>query len=447
MRPGTHAMTSAAAGSGSSRPPLPLRLLAYARREADRVTRIADQEVGTAVARARQEVQRLRHDGPVPASEDRILGHQWQWSACYAPLTSMYLDQFGKARACCQNTGHLLGDISTSTLREIWDGAATAELRRALGRDDLGLGCEFCAWQQDEAGTAAFARTYDDHAVGFRSAPRWPRQLEFSISNTCNLQCVMCNGDWSSSIRAQREGRPALPSAYPERFYDELVEFIPHLHQARFTGGEPFLGREPRRVLDLLLEHGTAELGLVITTNGTTMNDRVEATVDGRPTWIVLSLDGGTKEAYERVRIGADFDEVLANLDRFLELTSHHEAGVSLTHCLMTDNWQTFPELLFFAEERGLEVAINTVRFPEAHSLYHLPPETLAEVATTLDARTSEVERRVTGSRRELWHQQVHALATRAHATAWPEALGVPPEALANAGTAVALGPTRRTRR
>jgi molybdenum cofactor biosynthesis enzyme MoaA len=257
----------------------------------------------------------------------------------------------------------------------------------------------------------------------------------------------MCNGDWSSSIRSQREGRAALPSVYPERFYDELVEFIPHLHQARFTGGEPFLGREPRRVLDLLLEHGTEDLGLVVTTNGTTMNDRVEATVDGRPTWIILSLDGGTREAYESVRVGASFDEVLANLDRFLELTSHDEAGVSLTHCLMTDNWQTFPELLFLAEERGLEVAINTVRFPEAHSLYHLPPASLTEVVTTLDARTAEVERRVTGSRREVWHQQVHALATRAHATTWPDALGVPPEVPADAATAVALGPTRRTRR
>lgn len=56
--------------------------------------------------------------------------------------------------------------------------------------------------------------------------PDWPRQMEFSVSNTCNLQCVMCNGEWSSSIRSQREGLPPLPKVYDDAFFDGLRDFL-----------------------------------------------------------------------------------------------------------------------------------------------------------------------------------------------------------------------------
>ena len=45
-----------------------------------------------------------------------------------------------------------------------------------------------------------------------------PMRLEFNIHNACNLQCVMCHGLASSSIRAHREGLPALANPYDETF-------------------------------------------------------------------------------------------------------------------------------------------------------------------------------------------------------------------------------------
>ena len=47
--------------------------------------------------------------------------------------------------------------------------------------------------------------------------PQWPERLELALSNACNLQCVMCNGELSSSIRIHREHRTALPTVAGER--------------------------------------------------------------------------------------------------------------------------------------------------------------------------------------------------------------------------------------
>ncbi len=123
----------------------------------------------------------------------------------------MYFDQFGKVRACCQNTGVYLGDVTRQSIREIWESAEAEQVRSALEGDDFSAGCDFCEWQVREGNEAIlFARQFDELRPDDRR-PRWPRQMEFSLTNTCNLACVMCNGDWSSTIRAKREGRDPDP--------------------------------------------------------------------------------------------------------------------------------------------------------------------------------------------------------------------------------------------
>lgn len=401
------------------RPRLPVRLARYANRWTEPPR-----------AEMRRAARRALRRAPAAASldHDRQIDDQWRWSSCYAPTTGLYLDQFGKVRACCQNTDHPLGDISQSTLREIWQGPPAQQLRRALSHADHGMGCDFCAWEVQEAGAiGSFARQYDGDARGLRLGPRWPVRLEFAVTNTCNLSCVMCNGDWSSAIRARREHRPPLVNPYPERFFDELIEFAPHLRYAHFTGGEPFLGRESLRIMELLVEHGPADLNLAVVTNATTLGPRVERILRRCRPWISVSIDGGTAEVYERIRVGAQFDQVMANVDRLIDIVRDHGNGMTLTHCLMVDNWSTFPEFLQLAEARHLEVAVNTVRFPEAHSLYHLAPQALAEVVRELTARDHEVRATLTGARLDTWYRQLGALARRASSSTWPTALGLAP--------------------
>lgn len=196
-------------------------------------------------------------------------------SACYAPFASLWFDPHGKVRACCQNSEFPLGDVRHQTIREIWDGQVAERLRGALRADDFSLGCQFCDWQVHERDPSTiFARNFDEHPVP-TTQPRWPVKMEFSLTNACNLQCTMCSGEFSSAIRAHREHLPPLPTVYGDAFFGELAEFLPHLQKANFLGGEPFLGREPLRVLDLMAD---LELDTVvaITTNGTQWSPRVE---------------------------------------------------------------------------------------------------------------------------------------------------------------------------
>ena len=323
----------------------------------------------------------------------------------------MYLDQHGSVRACCQNVDHALGNVTEQRLRDIWDGEQTRVLRQAMVDHDLSRGCGFCRWQESEGNDGlVFARTFD-HLEVDTAAPVWPRQLELSMSNACNLQCEMCNGDWSSSIRTHREGRLPLPQVYDDAFFDDLRPFLEHIEVVKILGGEPFLGRESLRVMEMLIELGTtAEVH--VTTNGTQWSPSVQRILEALPMVIIVSLDGSDKETYEAIRVGADFDVVMRNLDRFQGYAASHGTSVNLAHCLMTDNWQRFPDFLRFAEGRGLSAYVNTVTFPNSLSLFHLPPAHLARIVDAYEAVDDEMGV-VLSINRALWSDQLERLRHR----------------------------------
>jgi len=373
-----------------------------------RVTRKLRRSIGRTPAQ--------QHD-PSPAKQnpgatrsEKIAAKAFE-STCYAPTVSMYFDQFGKVRACCQNTGALMGSVTEQSIREIWESPNTLRMRGALEVGDFSEGCGFCEWQVQQGDEAiVFARIFDDHTVT-EQHPRWPVQMEFSMTNSCNLQCQMCNGDWSSSIRAHREQRPPLPAVYGDSFFEELAEFLPHLEKVNFLGGEPFLGKEPLRVMAMLAQLPNPPQ-VAVTTNGTQWSDRIEKICEQLPMSFVLSLDGITAPTYEGIRIGAEFEQVMVNLDRFESYAARHGTKVSLAHCLMRSNWHEFAQFLRFAEDRGFQVGINEVVFPVELSLFQMPPDELRQVVNTMERDEGGLAASLT-TLRPVWEGQLDALRNR----------------------------------
>lgn len=345
-------------------------------------------------------------------------------SACYAPFTSLYLDPAGDVTACCQNTEHLLGNVRDERLTALWHGRRADELRAALRDYDLGTGCRFCAWQlTDGSFDTVEARSFEGLAVD-GDPPAWPKRLELAISNTCNLACVMCNGDLSSRIRRQREGRAPLPQAYDEAFFDDLVAFLPHLDEVRLLGGEPLLARETLRVLDLLVELGL-RTRCSVTTNGTIWNDHVEQLLETLPVAVAVSLDGASAGTVERIRVGADHAVLLENLARFRDVADRKGTELALTFCLMQQNWHEFADFLAFAEAWRCRVYLNTVIHPD-YSLYHLPVAEARAVLAGLEARDGEV-RATCPSNLDRWDAELDRLR------AWVAAADATPAATADA--------------
>jgi molybdenum cofactor biosynthesis enzyme MoaA len=209
--------------------------------------------------------------------------------------------------------------------------------------------------------------------------------MEFELSNRCNLQCIQCTGELSSSIRAHREHRPPLPAAYDDRFFDDLAAFIPHLRHASFAGGEPFLGPENFRVFDLI-ERLNPDLRITVCTNGTVRSERVERLFRSLRMDIIVSIDGATRATYEAVRHGASFDRVMENVAWFASETRAAGRSFGINFCLMPQTVRDLPAMLRLGDELGVAVNVLPVRGPAACSLAQLPDADLRDVLAELEA-------------------------------------------------------------
>jgi MoaA/NifB/PqqE/SkfB family radical SAM enzyme len=315
-------------------------------------------------------------------------GHGPGTLLCRAPWSSLHLDQMGDARPCCQST-FVLGNVGSEGVQEIWAGERAERLRAAVADGDLSLGCGYCEWSGGQGGhDATYARRYDE--LPLRTTEQGPARIEIAPSNTCNLQCTMCNGEWSSSIRSQREKLPPLPKAYGDDFFIAVEEWVDGIDEVELFGGEPLLARESLRLLELLVGH---RVDARITTNGTIWNAKVERLVDELALNVVVSIDGASPETYEAIRVGASWDDVQANLRRFRAACDRHGKRLDLAHCLMVENWWELPELLTMAAELRAPVFVNTVLSPVSSSLHHLSPPELTHVVQVLESRQSEVAR------------------------------------------------------
>ena len=54
---------------------------------------------------------------------------------CTAPYLVMDFDPAGNVQACCVNAMYPLGNVTRSSIREIWEGERARKLRRAIEDD------------------------------------------------------------------------------------------------------------------------------------------------------------------------------------------------------------------------------------------------------------------------------------------------------------------------
>ena len=163
---------------------------------------------------------------------------------CHAPFVSLNFEQNGNVTACCYNRTFVLGTYPQNNLEEIWTSKKTNQLREYIKVNDLTHGCELCLHQLESGNFSGMrAKGYDLYAQDKNdsSLELKPQVFEFELSNTCNLECTMCNGHFSSSIRKNREQLPPKENPYDADFVNQLEAFFLDLKVAKFLGGEPFL--------------------------------------------------------------------------------------------------------------------------------------------------------------------------------------------------------------
>ena len=303
--------------------------------------------------------------------------------SCYAPFKSIYFGHNGKAVACCFNRDYALGVYPKQTIKQIWQSTEADKLRDYIKHNDFSLGCIGCK-QQLVAGNfdAVKAKQYDEQAL---NKNHYPSVMEFELSNLCNLECEMCSGNFSSLIRAKREKLPPLENPYDAAFVKQLEEFIPHLEEVKFYGGEPFLIEIYYEIWEKIMELNP-KVRISVQTNATVLNNRVKRILENTNFHINISFDSLQKETYENIRKNAEFERTMENLKWYREYCQTRNTFFGISVCAMQQNWKELPDFIKFCNELNAPVYFHTVSTPANCSIREMEAEEIKTVADYLSS-------------------------------------------------------------
>lgn len=297
---------------------------------------------------------------------------------CHVPDNHLFFSFEGVVKNCCfGGKSFRLGKYPEQSIKEIWRGEAFQTFRNSVANNELENGCQLCLTHLNaESFDTVPAKRYDYYA-DFEGDPDYPKVMEFELSNLCNLECVMCNGDYSSLIRAKKEGRPPITEVYDDAFVEQLEEFIPHLKEASFFGGEPFLIKIYFKIWEVV-SRIKPDLEMLVQTNGTVLNNQVKRVLENGRFRINVSIDGLDKETFESIRKNGNFDRAIQNIRYFQKYCSDLGTAFYFSPSPIRKNMHQVPQFLQFCNDEGILLMLNTVVHPYLHTIGLLPSDQLS---------------------------------------------------------------------
>jgi MoaA/NifB/PqqE/SkfB family radical SAM enzyme len=339
---------------------------------------------------------------------------------CHAPFNNLYFNTEGHIAVCWLTFNNPVHYTENKTLRELWNDIKFQSLREHIKKNDLGYQCHICHKHIKEGNHVnVLSKAYDnDYPL-----TDFPSIMEFELDNTCNLACTMCNGMLSSTIRRDRENLPPLKSPYGKKFLEELKEFIPHLKEVRFNGGEPFLIKIYYEIWDMILEINP-EIKITIATNGTVLNNKVKSYLDRGNFHLNISVDGFSKETYESTRINGNFTNLMQNIEWFKSYCHKHARTLCIMINPMRQNWWEMPDFVNWCNANSVHLWFNTIVRPENQAIWNLPAKELGKIYQKLSKAKINNNSSTSSSLYKYNVKTYHNLVQQQIKTWWEEAVG-----------------------
>jgi len=258
---------------------------------------------------------------------------------------------------------------------------------------EVPLGCDHCIHQVETLNIGnAFSVSHFDRTIPDSESPKYPKRLIFRLANTCNLACVMCDGETSSRIRRDRDKEAPFPAFYDDEFYEDLEEVLANVEHLEFYGGEPFLVREHRRIFELLMKL-KAKCTIFINTNCMALNAFAKKSLRNlNVSAIVISMDAYHAEVHENVRYGLRSDLFFKNAEYLLALRQRKNFTLAINTTEHRKNWFDLPNVFRWAEANDMNVHVNHCVHPVNVTLYTLPSDELTYVCEYWEAEKKSIK-------------------------------------------------------
>lgn len=179
----------------------------------------------------------------------------------------------------------------------------------------------------------------------------YPPFIEIEVTTKCPLKCRMCEHTYWKE--------PEKNMTFEQFKY--ILDQFPKLKWIGLTGiGESFMNPDFMKIIQYVKSKGIyIELfDTFLFFNEKVIRELIELGLDK----LVLSMDGATKETYEKLRIGSNFDKVVKNIKNFVKLKKEMKVffpQLDVYFIVTKENVHEVPDYVDLAHEIGIDGIIR----------------------------------------------------------------------------------------
>lgn len=197
--------------------------------------------------------------------------------------------------------------------------------------------------------------------------PKYPICLNIEPTNACNLKCIMC---YNNDVKTKKG---IMDLDLYKKIIDESSLY--NLESIKLSWrGEPLLNSNIIEMIRYAKEKNVLDVSF--NTNALLLTDELsEQLIDSNLDMILFSVDGATKETYEKIRVGGDYDKMVKNIKRFLEIKKQKKSKFPYTriqfvkmdeNCneteLLVNTWNSLVDKILIFPSLPLKFDINAMK-------------------------------------------------------------------------------------
>lgn len=282
---------------------------------------------------------------------------------CVNPWLYCEIHSGGEVYNCCPRWVNevSLGNIFTSTPEEVWNSHLSQQFRSGIldGSFDKCNSHKCPHILQDtlpttfEARNMWFGSVVSDAIDNNRLvSSTGPAVVKLGYDASCNLSCPSCR---PHIIVAKKEEQKRLAEVR-DRF---IIPFLKDTTSLVLSSdGDPFASNHYREIMQLTYKK-FPNLKLCLHTNGVLLDEKAwdDCHLEGRVTNIEISIDAATKETYQYVRRGGDFDRLIKNLEFISKKRKSSQAFTTfnLLFVVQPKNFQEIPDFVRLAKKFSVD--------------------------------------------------------------------------------------------
>jgi len=257
--------------------------------------------------------------------------------SCARPFDTVLIDKMGSCYAC-ECTSWLpqsIGNLQVKSLSEILD----SDVRRHLHSSILDGTYRYCNNQQC---------SYLRNMKFYQQRVPQIKHLRLAIDDSCNLRCPSCR----NGLIFHKEGSAYnLGVRLADSINDWLHDYDQPVKVHIGSDGDPFASHVYRHFMEQTPERDNIKYSLL--TNALMFKEfhhRIQNVIRNLDD-LGVSIDGASRDTYEKLRLGGRWDKINENLECIAELKNKHNFKLGLHMVVQADNWHEMDDMLALAHK------------------------------------------------------------------------------------------------